>query len=332
MQVLLYVLLAIMRFLRLLLTLAPLCAQVEFKSSSDRIDVKIDGKPFTTLFYGADAPKPYMHPLRTASGKVITRGYPMDMIEGESKDHPHHRGLWFTHGNVNDIDFWASEKSQRAVAGSTAKKGPEPSEKGVVLIRKVADVKGGKKSGTLHLLFDWQDLSGKTLIKENRVMTFYPGVTDRVMDFDITLTASETVTFKDTKEGMFAIRLATELEEKNSGKMHNAEGAVGEKNVWGKRSPWVDYAGTLGGERVGIAIFDHPTNPRHPTYWHSRSYGLFAANIFGLHDFENDKSKDGKLELQAGSSLRFRYRVVIHPGDADSAGLAAQFKKYSAMK
>ena len=152
------------------------------------------------------------------------------------------------------------------------------------------------------------------------------------MDFDVTLTAAEKVTFNDTKEGTFAIRLATELEEKHSGKMRNAEGAIGEKNVWGKRSPWVDYAGTVGGEQLGVAIFDHPTNPRHPTYWHSRSYGLFAANIFGVRDFESDKSKDGKLELEAGKSLRFRYRVVIHPGDSDSAGLAAQFKKFSAMK
>ena len=325
-----------MRFLKLLpaliLAIAPLSAQVEFKSGSDRIEVKIDGKPFTTLFYGGDATKPYLHPLRSATGKIVTRGYPMDMIDGEAKDHVHHRGLWFTHGDVNGIDFWANEKSQRPVAGSTKKKGPEPVEKGVVLIRKVAEVKGGKKSGTLSLLFDWQDLTGKTLLKENRVMTFYSGPTDRVMDFDVTLTAAEKVTFNDTKEGTFAIRLATELEEKHSGKMRNAEGAIGEKNVWGKRSPWVDYAGTLGGEQLGIAIFDHPTNPRHPTYWHSRSYGLFAANIFGVRDFESDKSKDGKLELEPGKSLRFRYRVVIHPGDADSAGLAAQFKKFSAMK
>ena len=328
-------LLAIMRFSIFVTMLAfavgPLQAQVEFKTSSDRIDVSVDGKPFTTLYYGAETMKPYMYPLRTATGKVVTRGYPMESIDGESKDHPHHRGLWFTHGNVNGIDFWANEKSQRPVPGE-AKTGPEPAEKGLVVVRKVADVKGGKKSGSLRMFFEWQDLTGKTLLKENRVMTFYSGASDRMMDFDFTLTAAEKVTFNDTKEGTFAIRLATELEEKHSGKMRNAEGAIGEKNVWGKRSPWVDYAGTLGGEAVGIAILDHPTNPRHPTYWHSRSYGLFAANIFGVHDFENDKSKNGALELAQGQTLRFRYRVIIHPGDSDVAGIADKFKKYSAMK
>lgn len=329
-------LLAVMRFLIFVTTLAialrPLHAQVEFKTSSDRIDVVVDGKPFTTLFYGAETTKPYLHPLRTATGKIVTRGYPMEAIDGESKDHPHHRGLWFTHGEVNGIDFWANEKSQRPVPGADKKKGPEPQEKGLVVVRKVADVKGGKKSGSLHMLFEWQDLAGKTLLKENRVMTFYPGASDRVMDFDITLTAAEKVTFNDTKEGTFAVRLATELEEKHSGKMRSASGAIGEKNVWGKRSPWVDYAGTLGGEAVGIAILDHPTNPRHPTYWHSRSYGLFAANIFGVHDFENDKQKNGALELAQGQTLRFRYRVIIHPGDSDVAGITEKFKKYSAMK
>ena len=307
-------------------------AQVEFKTASDRIDVKIDGKPFTALFIGADAMKPYMHPLRTASGKVVTRGYPMEMIEGEAKDHVHHRGLWFTHGNVNDIDFWANEVSQRKPAGTVQKSGAEPVRKGVVVTRKVATVKGGKKSGQLGLQFEWQSLSGEALLKEDRTITFYSSPTDRVMDFDITMTALKPATFKDTKEGTFAIRLATELEEKHSGKMRNAEGAVGEKNVWGKRSPWVDYAGTLGGEAVGVAILDHPSNPRHPTYWHSRSYGLFAANMFGLHDFENDMSKDGKLEMAAGQTMRVRYRVVIHSGDAAAAAIADQFKKYAAMK
>ena len=94
----------------------------------------------------------------------------------------------------------------------------------------------------------------------------------------------------------------------------------------------MDYAGVIDGEAVGIAILDHPTNPRHPTYWHSRGYGLFAANIFGVRDFENDKSKDGKLELAKGETIRFRYRVIIHPGDHAAAGLAERFKKFAAVK
>lgn len=306
------------------LTTFTAVAQVDIKQSSDRVSVSIDGKPFTDFFIGADTTKPYLHPLRTASGKLLTRSYPMEVLEGEAKDHPHHRGLWFTHGVVNGLDFWANEKNQKGAAANG---------RGNVVTKRVTAVESGKKQGSIGATFEWQDLAGKAVLAESRKMTFYSHPTERWIDFDVTLTAAaEPVTFGDTKEGMFALRLTTELEERKTGKMTTADGRQGEKQVWGTRSPWVDYAGTLQGEAVGVAILDHPTNPRHPTYWHSRAYGLFAANIFGVRDFENDKSKDGSLTLKPGESLRFRYRVVIHPGDAAAAKIADNFAKYSKIK
>ena len=302
-----------------LLLVVPVFGQVKVTAAAGRIAVEIDGKPFTTFFIGPDAPKPYLHPLRTASGKVITRGYPMENIEGEDRDHPHHRGLWFTHGIVNNLDFWANEPSQKGATGA----------KGKVVLKKVLEAKGGPKSGVIKAAFEWQDLNGKGLLTEDRTTIFYAGGASRTIDFDVTFTALDQVKFGDTKEGMFAIRLVKSLEERQTGRMVSAEGAITEKGVWGKRSPWVDYAGEVAGERVGIAIFDHPSNPRHPTYWHSRAYGLFATNIFGVHDFERDKSKDGSLTLQKGEKLRFRYRVLIHPGDDQGANIAGEFQKYA---
>jgi len=312
----------------LLLAALPLCAQVKITQHTDRISIDIDGKPFSELFVGAETSKPYMHPLRAASGKTVTRAYPMDTVEGETKDHPHHRGLWFSHGDVNGYDFWATEPSQKG-------------KKGKIVLKKMGELKSGKKSGSLAATFDWIDPQGKPLLSESRSIVFYSDPTLRIMDFDINLRALEKVTFGDTKEGTFAIRLAAGLEEpqkkspespKRTGLMVNAEGAKGEKNVWGKRSAWVDYAGELEGEKLGIAIFDNPANPKHPTYWHSRSYGLFAANIFGEHDFYDDKSRNGSVTVEPGNTLRFRYRVIIHPGDAASANIAAMYKKYSEGK
>lgn len=311
-----------------LLAVLPCLGQVEIKQQADRMDITINGAAFSTFFYGSDAPKPYLHPLRTASGKVVTRAYPMADVEGESRDHPHHRGLWFTHGDVNGFDFWANEARQ---------KGPK---KGQVVLEKTGAVQSGKKKGTIQASFNWKDPQANTLLREDRKMTFYADRGRRVMDFDITLTAEADVKFGDTKEGTFAIRLATPLEEPSpkskgvarTGKMVNAEGLETEKNVWGKRSSWVDYEGELAGEKLGIAILDHPSNPRYPTYWHSRGYGLFASNIFGVRDFTRDKSKDGSLTLDKGKSLRFLFRVVIHPGDARAARLAAEFKKFSKLK
>ena len=311
----------------LLVMMAPLLAQVKVTEKADRISVDINGKPFTEFFVsGPEVTKPYLHPLRAASGTIVTRAYPMSKVEGESTDHPHHRGLWFSHDDVNGIAFWLNEVTE---AGD---------KKGKIVFKKAA-VKSGGDSGSIRANFDWNDPQGKTVLTETRTMVFYADPTLRTIDVDIDLHAlGEAVKFGDTKEGTFAIRLAAGLEEpaknslpspKRTGLMVNSEGAKGEKDVWGKRANWVDYYGELNGEKVGIAIFDHPENPKHPTYWHSRSYGLFAANPFGERDFYNDKSRDGSITIEPGKNLRFRYRVIIHPGDTGSANIAGLWEKYS---
>lgn len=305
-----------------LFSVTPLSAQVDIKRSPDQITIDINGAPFTTLYIGNDVRKPYLHPLRSTSGKIVTRRYPMEMVEGEPKDHPHHRGLWFTHGDVNGIDFWGSDPMARNDNGSR------------IAVKQIHRAKGGRDKGQIVATFEWRDKAGKVHLVEDRVITFYAEKDRRTVDIDAKLTAATgDVKFGDTKEGSFGLRLNPQLQEqKGTGTMTNAEGAAKEKQVWGKASAWVDYAGVLDGEPMGIAILDHPTNPRHPTYWHSRAYGLFAANIFGLHDFYADKSKDGSLTLKKGDSIRFRYRVIIHPGDTASANIPAAFKKFSEVK
>ena len=297
----------------------PVCAQVKITQGTDRITIDVDGKPFTALYNAGQAPKPYLHPLRSASGKIVTRHYPMELMEGEERDHPHHRGLWFTHGAVNGYDFWANEPSQKG------------DKKGRVDLKKPVDLKSGK-TGTIKATYEWIDGAGKRLLTEDRSMVFYSDPAERVMDFDIKLTAIDKSVFGDTKEGTFAIRLATSMDEKHGGHMTSSDGKHTEKEIWGSRSAWVDYVGMVQGEKIGITIMDHPSSTRYPTYWHARAYGLFAANAFGLHDFLRDKTKDGSLTLEPGQSAHFRYRVVIHPGDTESAKIAEHYKKFAAMK
>jgi len=172
-------------------------------------------------------------------------------------------------------------------------------------------------------------------------MTFYAHPELRIIDFDFDFTAIDKVVFRDTKEGTFAMRMATALEEPaakakpdgavRTGKLLNAQGGEGEANVWGKRSEWVDYSGVLDGEKVGVVMMDHPGNPRHPTYWHSRGYGLHSINPFGLHDFLNDPKQDGSLTVEPGNHVRFRYRVVVHPG-VSPAKIAELYKQYAQAK
>lgn len=298
----------------------PLCAQVKFTQTQDHIDIEIDGKPFSTFVVGGEAPKPYLAPIRSADGMVVTRRFPMEKVEGETRDHPHHRGLWFTHGDVNKIDYWMNEKGTKGVHGP-------------VKLEKVVQLKGGKKAGTIKATFIWESDKGAPLLRETRTMTFSGDATKRVIDFDATLTALDKATFGDTKEGFFAIRLRDELREvKGTGKMTASDGKTGMKQVWGAAFPWVDYAGTLEGKKVGITIMDHPKSFRHPTYWHARDYGLFAANAFGLHDFLRDKTKDGSHTLEKGQSMRFIYRVVIHAGDTAEADPAKMYEAWSKTK
>jgi hypothetical protein len=294
-------------------------AQVRFVKHENSVDISIGGKPFTAFYFGEAAPKPYLHPLLTADGVRLTRLFPMETTEPGVHDHPHHRGLYLAHGDVNGIDFWASEPEQR--------KGKQ----GLIVLKKIVQMQNGAKSGTLRVLLEWQDPAGKMLVTEDRLMTFSGDDKVRAIDFDVTLSTPARTVFGDTKEGFFAIRLRDELsEEKGSGLMTNAEGQTSMKQVWGKRSAWVDYAGTVEGHKVGIAIFDHPGNPHYPTWWHARDYGLFAVNPFGERDFTEDKSKNGSVTVDAGKSLRFRYRVLIHPGDTASAGIGAAWQEWSA--
>jgi hypothetical protein len=228
--------------------------------------------------------------------------------------------MFFAHGDVNGYNFWATEPSM---------KNPK---KASMVLKKVVELKSGRKSGTIKAIFDGCHPSGKPIMTETRTITFHSDPELRIIDYEIRIDPKEKLIFGDTKEGTFGIRLASSMAEDRMGTMVNAEGQRTEKNVWGKRSPWVDYFGPVDKQTVGIAIMDHPSNPRHPTYWHSRAYGLFAANPFGVKDFTGDKTKDGSMTMEPGKPVTFRYRVVIHPGDEKTANIEAMYKKYAAEK
>jgi hypothetical protein len=295
---------------------AALSAQVKFSSTDNSIT--IDGKPFATFNTGEKANKPFLAPIRSASGKVVTRGFPMEMLPGESRDHLHHRGLWFTYDDVNGVKFWENDPSY--TKGKIGR-----------VIVKSTSWKDGKSSGTLTVDMEWCDPAGKVLLTEHRDMVFRPDPALRTIDFLVTLTAATGVTLGDTKEGAFAIRLAENFTERRGGRITDSEGRAGMKNIWGKRAAWVDYSGEIDGEKLGVAIFDHPSNPHYPTYWHARDYGLFSLNPFGQQAFDPNAAEN-LTNLKPGDKLTFRWRVVIHPGDAASAGLADLYKQFAASR
>ena len=276
------------------------------KSDGSSIHVEVAGKPFTTLKADPKEFKPYLYPI-IVDGARITRHYPMDELAGEDHDHVHQRSFWFTHGAVNGVDFWS-----------------ESNQAGKVIQRKVREASGGPVEATIATDNEWVAPDGKSLLADERVYRFHDlGPAGRMIDLEVILTArSGPVVFGDTKEGTFGIRMAESMKEERGGRIENSRGQVTEKEAWGKPAEWVDCSGPIDGKTFGIAILDHPTSFRHPTTWHVRGYGLFAANPFGLKEFTKDKSKDGSYRLENGMSMVFRYRVFFHPGAARDARVA----------
>ncbi len=300
----------------------PADAQVALTSvDQDHVSIEINGKPFSDFFFGKAYSKPFLAPLRSATGLVVTRRFPMEQVEGESRDHPHHKGLWIGYGDVNGINFWEVESESKPSKGN-------PADKGMVKLVSLGELKSGNKSGSLRAAFDWLSPKGRPVLTEQRQMIFYADDHIRRVDVDATFTARVPVTFADTKEGFFAIRVADSMIGKNGGMITNSEGAHTEKDVWGKRADWADYVGSVDGQKLGILILDNPRNPSHPPRWHARDYGLFAANPFGEKAFDPQTTAKGGIQLAQGSSLRFRYRVIVHPGDTAKKDIAHWYADY----
>ena len=258
------------------------------EKTDDGAIVKLDGKLFTRyqkLFQN----KPILHPVIGPTGKEMTR----PLGEG---DHVHHSSFWFTHGNVNGTDFW---------------------HKGGRIEHKDFLVASGGKTATLKTISSWKDDDGKVLGEESRVMVFDANDKARWIDVDIVFTAKAPVTFGKTKEGSFGVRMWPKSTVKEGGTIINREG---KKNgdAWGKASAWVDYYGDVKGETLGVAILNHPGSLRHPTTWHVRTYGLFAANPFMKQE----------LKLAAGDKMTLKHRVVFHKGTTAEAGIAAMYEAY----
>jgi hypothetical protein len=294
---------------------APEAAAVTLgEPANGAVEIRIGDALFTRYVYEG-APKPYCYPIIGPTGVAVTRSFPMEKVEGESQDHPHQRSLWFTHGEVNGIDFWAeSDKTGRQVH------------------RGFEALDSGSVCGRLRARNDWMSADGKKVCEDVRELRVY-GIPDVCLfDFAITIRATDgPVEFGDTKEGTFGIRVASPMDVTPAHPEAHITNSEGQRDgeAWGKPAAWCDYSAPINGTMVGISVFDHPTSFRHPTYWHVRTYGLFAANPFGLRHFVGDTTGKGRFTLQPGEEATFRYRILIHPGDADTAKVADWYGEYA---
>ena len=297
---------------------------LEINEREGKVTVKIDGELFTEYVYKGHT-KPILYPIIGPYGVAMSRHYPMQKgIDNEANDHPHHESLWFTHDEVSGINFWSSHTSK-----TQANRG------------QAVQTSLHVESNAIHTTNQWRAADGKVVCSDNRSIRFGGTAKTRHIDYQIAIHASNgDVTFADTKEGTMAIRmhpmlrLAPDARRGNHTVVGHAINSEGDKDrdLWGKRAKWVDYWGAVKGKTLGIAIFDHPANPRHPTWWHARHYGLVAANPFGIHDFERKPKGVGDMVIKDGSAVTFRYRFVFHQGDAKSANIEALYAGFAAAQ
>jgi hypothetical protein len=317
--------------------------KVTANEAQKRVDVTVNGQPFTSYIWPDTIKKPVLYPIRSASGLLVTRGYPLDPKPGERVDHPHQVGLWFNYGNVNGLDFWNNSDAIKPEAAS---------KYGTIHHKKVVSTRSGAGRGELAVEMTWDTPDGKTLLVEQTRFVFesQPGL--RTIDRITTLTAQgQKVSFTDNKEGVIGLRVARGLEQPENraqvlsdaqgkpekvatpdnsqvtGSYTSSEGQTGDK-VWGTRGRWTMLTGKVDGKPVTLAILDNPSNPGFPTYWHARGYGLFAANTLGQKEMSNGK-ETLDLALEPGKSATFRYRILVLDGTATTDQIEAQYKRFT---
>jgi hypothetical protein len=314
------------------LALGPLTsAEVTVKEESDKVTVQIDGKLFTEYHFKGGR-RPYFYPIIGPTGAGMTRNWPMkEGVPGEETDHPHHMGLWYGHRSVNGAGFWEN----------SAKVG---TKLGQIVHESFAKIQGGADQGVIKEKNKWViDGTDELVCTDERTITIHQTKDGPLLDFAITITAGDKeVVFGDDKDGTMAIRIPESMRVEKAkpkgekitppgeGHIVTSEGKK-DKDAWGTRAKWCDCYGPVEGKTVGIAMFDHPSNPRYPTWWHVRTYGLFAANPFGQAQFEKLPDKEaGAYKIAAGKSDTFSYRFFFHEGDTEQAKVADRYRDYTA--
>jgi hypothetical protein len=298
-----------------------------------QIEFRIGPELVARYHTGPEVAKPYFWPLNAPGGAPVTRAYPMVKgVPGESEDHIHQKSAWFCHGDVipqglelkhkvrgvEGVDFWS-----------------EASGSGRIVCTRVGEPRQQKGRASVVTNNEWRTADGTKIMDETRVITLHDLGDARLFVLDIDLHASVVpITFGDTKEGSMGVRVHDQITEKSGkGRLENAEGKAGEKVVWGHWSDWCDYSGPVNGKTVGIAIFDDPSNPSRAG-WHSRGYGLMAANPFGRNrsGFPALKGKTDLVKLNKGEHFKLRYGLLIHNLDAKEGKVAERYREFLKLK
>jgi len=298
------------------------------KVAAKRVEVLYNGRLLTAYRYDDSVFKPFLFPVNTTDGITVTRGYPLEPRKGDRSDHPHHVGVWLNYESVNGLDYWNN---------STAIEPERRQDFGTILHTGILEKEAKSNSAKLVVTANWVRPGGKLEMLEKTTYLFSVVNNDFIIDRNTELTADrDSVIFKDVKDGLFAIRVARELEQPSmekseyidehgkkttvpalpnsgiTGRYTSSNGLTGD-SVWSTQGTWVMLQGIKSQKKITIGIFDHPENPGYPAYWHARGYGLFSVNPLGRATFSKGK-ENFNLKLAPGQSTHFRYTLLVSSG------------------
>ena len=286
------------------------------------LDISLNGELFTTYHHAAKHNKLFLYPVIGPTGSGMTRGYPMVAdIPGEKRDHPHHKSIHVAHGDVNGVDTWSELDDH----------GYQRHDSFCPAFGVGDAYVSGPVCGAFRSRSYWVSRAEQPVVAEEKhVVVYAPAPDARILDIGVTFHATEgPARFGDTKEGaMLSVRVATSMHADAHGRIENAYGGRGEDECFGKRAQWMDYAGPVNGQTVGLAVFDHPANFRYPTYWHVRNYGLMHANPFAWREFLGHPGIDGSYTLPESARLRCNFRVYLHTGNTQEAQVKARYHDF----
>lgn len=294
------------------------------------VTIDVDGGPFAAYVID-QANKPYLWPVIGPTGKAMTRAYPMQELPDEpaaQRDHPHHRGITFGHERMAGSDSW----HERATFAKDAEGSPRLASLGSIVHRDFSLLTVDGERAVIEELCDHLDPAGKPVVTERRRLTFRADKAKRTIDIDQEFRPAPDAgpsPIGDNKDAGLFVRVPTSMavDSKQGGKIVNSEGQF-DADAWSKPARWCDYHGPAGGENLGIAILNHPTSYRHPTRWHVRTYGLFAANPFASKSF-NAALPDASTTLAPGDVLRLHHRILLHTGDEQAAAVDDAWQQYA---
>lgn len=239
--------------------------------------------------------RPYLHPVRDASGKVV-------LTEDRPIDHVWQHGIFTGFHRVNGFNYWKEDEGKQRFV-------------------RLLELKEAANHVSWRALVELVAPDGHVVLEEEDAITIHaPESADEyVIDFELLLRAKKDVRFGKFFVGGLSVRMPWDKD--NPRQTHLNSNGFRDRQCEQQRASWCNVERPFGREVFGIAIFDHPGNPNHPSGWRADEQGLINPNVSALGDWT----------LSARQSQRFRYQLLVYRGSATREQLAKRFELFGLM-